>query len=64
LVSSKQTILQGVHESTLKQTYRKLNEHNIQVVHNEIVSKVENDGVILSSGQKLSCNVAVWATGA
>jgi len=34
------------------------------VIYNENVLKIEKDGVLLSSGRKFSCDVAVWATGA
>jgi NADH dehydrogenase FAD-containing subunit len=43
---------------------RKLKEKNIDVVYGSNVAKIEADGVTLINGTKLSCNVAIWATGA
>lgn len=64
LVSSKATILDGATESTLAQTYRKLKEHNIEVIHEKRIDSIHPDAVHLNDGQKLKCDVAVWATGA
>lgn len=64
IVSNKSHVLDGANESTLAQVNRKLEEHNIDVIKNERVSRIEADGVVFESGQKQMCNVAVWATGA
>lgn len=44
--------------------YKKLEERKIDVVANEVVKRIEKDGVVFESGSKFSCNVSVWATGA
>lgn len=64
IVSNKGSVLDGVHPSTLKQIERKLKEHKIDIIANEIVERIEADGVVFKSGKKEPCNVAVWATGA
>jgi hypothetical protein len=40
------------------------NDINGNEAYNENVLKIEKDCVLLSSGKKISCEVAVWATGA
>lgn len=64
IVSNKDHILKGTHKSTIEQAYRRLAENNIQVVHNEEIHSIEKDGVVMKSGNKLLCNVPIWATGA
>jgi NADH dehydrogenase FAD-containing subunit len=44
--------------------YKKLEERKIDVLANEVVKRIEKDGVVFESGSKFSCNVSVWATGA
>jgi len=41
-----------------------MQEKHIDVIYNSRINKIEADGVTLSQGGKVSCNVAVWATGA
>lgn len=41
-----------------------MKEHKIEIIPNEVVFKIEADGVVFKSGRKELCNVAVWATGA
>ena len=43
---------------------RQLKKHNIDIIPNQQVAKIEADGVVFKSGEKAKCNVAVWATGA
>jgi NADH dehydrogenase FAD-containing subunit len=43
---------------------KKLHEHNISVIHNARIQRIDEDGVVLSDGRVVPCNVPVWATGA
>ncbi len=43
---------------------RKLEEKNISLVRNERVTEIKADCVEFASGNKVMCNVSVWATGA
>jgi len=42
----------------------KLKEKGISVIHNAKVAKIDADGITLTDGRIVSCNVPVWATGA
>jgi NADH dehydrogenase FAD-containing subunit len=45
-------------------TKKKLKDMGIHVVHNARIEKIEADGIVLSDGRIVPCNVPVWATGA
>lgn len=64
VVSSHETCLHGQPPATISEAHRKLKEHKIEVIPNEVVAKIEEDCVIFKSGARKECNVAVWATGA
>ena len=64
IVSNRETCLYGQPAATIAEVHRKLKIHNIEVIPNEVVDKIEDDCVIFKSGAKKQCNVAVWATGA
>ena len=55
-----------LHESQAirELTKKKLAELGITVVNNARIAKIEGDGIILSDGRIIPCNVPVWATGA
>lgn len=64
IITRGSNVLDGYNNVTLSQIQKKLDEHGINVIYNEIVKSIELDGVVLESGVKLFCNVPVWATGA
>jgi NADH dehydrogenase FAD-containing subunit len=55
-----------LHESKASRelTKKKLADLGINVVHKARIAKVEADGIILTDGRIIPCNVPVWATGA
>lgn len=55
-----------LHESKASRelTKKKLADLGIKVVHDARIAKIEADGIILTDGRIIPCNVPVWATGA
>ena len=49
---------------TRRNIIRKLKEHNIEYVGGQHITEIKEDGVVLSNGDVVPCNVPVWATGA
>jgi NADH dehydrogenase FAD-containing subunit len=64
IVSHKDHVLVGQPKTAIVEVMNKLKKHNIEVIKNERVARIEHDGVVFESGRKAACNVAVWATGA
>ena len=64
LICSESDIMKTENEAVRELTKAKLAEHGINVVHNARIDHIEADGVYLSDGRKIQCNVPVWATGA
>ena len=64
IVSPNDSILKGADPETVKHTLRKLEEKKIGLIKNERVTEIKADCVEFASGNKVMCNVSVWATGA
>lgn len=50
--------------ATRTQIIRKLKEKNIEYIGGQRIKEVKADGVLLSDGRVIACDVPIWATGA
>jgi|LauGreDrversion4_2_1035121.scaffolds.fasta_scaffold506937_1 NADH dehydrogenase FAD-containing subunit len=64
LLCTENDIMRHESEAARELTKAKLKEHDVEVVHNARIKRVDEDQVVLQDGRKIQCNVPVWATGA
>ena len=64
LMEGGEWILKGYPESLVRRVYRSAARRGIDIRCNQRVQTVEEESLLMTSGRRIACDVAVWVTGA
>lgn len=63
LIEQQKTILPGSDDFLIKTTKIVLNDFNVECVHNEFITEIQNDKIILSNGEVITYDLSLFVLG-
>lgn len=63
IVEGNPTILFGFHEAVIKKAERRVKKLGVKIIAGSYIEKVEQGGVFIKNGEKLDCDIFIWAGG-